>query len=57
MTAWKDVPPTHKGDLQLLLIRSWSASRLTCKALDEWPRKQDNLPGRPEAIGGLLRLG
>jgi hypothetical protein len=27
------------------------------KALDDWRRKQDDLPGRPEAIRRLLELG
>jgi hypothetical protein len=27
------------------------------KALDDWRRKQDDLPGRPEAIRRLVDLG
>lgn len=27
------------------------------KALDDWRRKQDDLPGRPEAIRRLVELG
>jgi hypothetical protein len=27
------------------------------KALDDWRRKQDDLPGRPEAIRRLVEMG
>ena len=27
------------------------------KALDDWRRKQDDLPGRPEAIRRLVEIG
>jgi hypothetical protein len=27
------------------------------KEIDDWPRKQDDLPGRPEAIRRLVGLG
>jgi hypothetical protein len=27
------------------------------KALDDWRRKQDDLPGRPEAIRRLIEMG
>jgi len=27
------------------------------KSLDDWRRKQDDLPGRPEAIRRLVELG
>ena len=38
--------------LRLLL----DALRMLAKQLDDWRRKQDDLPGRPEAIG-LVELG
>jgi hypothetical protein len=43
-------------------MRNGSAStldalRMLAKQPDEWRRKQDDLPGRPEAIRRLVELG
>ena len=40
------------GDLVVVRVQSDIAKRL-----DDWRRKQDDLPGRPEAIRRLVELG
>jgi hypothetical protein len=40
------------GDLVGVRVQSEMA-----KQLDDWRRKQDDLPGRPEAIRRLVELG
>jgi hypothetical protein len=32
-------------------------STMSLKAIDDWRRKQEDLPGRPEAIRRLVELG
>jgi hypothetical protein len=44
--------PPAAGDLVGVRIQPDMA-----KALDDWRRKQDDLPGRPEAIRRLVELG
>jgi hypothetical protein len=53
-----DITKSHKkraastGDAVLVRLQPELA-----KPLDEWRRKQDDLPGRPEAIRRLVELG
>jgi hypothetical protein len=44
--------PTVTGDLVGVRIQPEMA-----RELDDWRRKQDDLPGRPEAIRRLVELG
>jgi hypothetical protein len=44
--------PSVTGDLVGVRIQPDMA-----KALDDWRRKQDDLPGRPEAIRRLVEIG
>ncbi|WP_234683990.1 hypothetical protein [Bradyrhizobium monzae] len=44
--------PTVTGDPVMVRIQPDMA-----KELDDWRRKQDDLPGRPEAIRRLVELG
>jgi len=44
--------PTVTGDPVLVRVQPDMA-----KELDDWRRKQDDLPGRPEAIRRLVELG
>jgi hypothetical protein len=44
--------PTVTGDPVMVRIQPDMA-----KALDDWRRKQDDLPGRPEAIRRLVEIG
>jgi hypothetical protein len=41
--------PRHVGEQRACIVRD--------KQLDDWRRKQDDLPGRPEAIRRLVELG
>lgn len=43
--------PTTIGELVGVRVQPEMA-----KALDDWRRKQDDLPGRPEAIRRLVRM-
>ncbi|SHM37542.1 hypothetical protein [Bradyrhizobium lablabi] len=43
---------TETGDLIGVRLQANMA-----KQLDDWRRKQDDLPGRPEAIRRLIELG
>ncbi|MGF6433483.1 hypothetical protein [Bradyrhizobium elkanii] len=49
-TPQKRAPAT--GDPVMVRIQPEMA-----KALDDWRRKQDDLPGRPEAIRRLVEIG
>ena len=44
--------PTVSGDPVTVRVQPDMA-----KQLDDWRRKQDDLPGRPEAIRRLVELG
>jgi hypothetical protein len=48
----KQKRPTVTGDPVMVRIQPDMA-----KALDDWRRKQDDLPGRPEAIRRLVEIG
>jgi hypothetical protein len=45
--------PSRKDKHRLRLL----LDALLAKQLDNWRRKQDDLPGRPEAIRGLVEIG
>jgi len=44
-------PPTGAESVHLRILPDLA------KALDDWRRRQDDLPGRPEAIRRLVELG
>jgi hypothetical protein len=51
-TKPRNLRPTATGDPVMVRIQPDMA-----KALDDWRRKQADLPGRPEAIRRLVEIG